>query len=132
MSTPVTTSLNTWRPVSRADRITVRARGRVCAHEGCDTILSIYNPAKYCSAHGAEALGRSRRVGLQTAHPVACEHCGETFETRNENRRYCSDRCRMAAFTRRRRAAERVLRRLQQQPDEQTGQRAAQLAKDAA
>jgi hypothetical protein len=25
--------------------------GRVCAHEGCDTRLSVYNRAKYCWAH---------------------------------------------------------------------------------
>lgn len=25
--------------------------GRVCAHESCDTRLSIYNKAKYCWAH---------------------------------------------------------------------------------
>jgi hypothetical protein len=132
MSTPVTTSFNAWRPASQADRVAVRERGRVCAHDGCDTILSIYNPAKYCSAHVSEALGRRRRPGSQTERPVACEHCGETFETRNANRRYCSDRCRMAAFARRRRAAERALRQLEQHTAEPAGPRVAQLANDAA
>jgi hypothetical protein len=27
------------------------ARGRVCAHEGCDTRISIYNKSPYCWAH---------------------------------------------------------------------------------
>jgi len=32
-------------------------KGRVCAHNGCDTIVSLYNPLKYCSLH--EKLHRS-------------------------------------------------------------------------
>jgi hypothetical protein len=27
------------------------AQGRVCAHEGCDTRISIYNKSPYCWAH---------------------------------------------------------------------------------
>ncbi|MGH2766499.1 MAG: hypothetical protein ACRDKA_11405 [Actinomycetota bacterium] len=27
------------------------AQGRVCAHEGCETRLSVYNKAKYCWSH---------------------------------------------------------------------------------
>lgn len=27
------------------------APGRVCAHPGCDTVLSVYNPGRYCAAH---------------------------------------------------------------------------------
>ena len=132
MSTPVTTSINAWRRVSQTDRVAVRQRGRVCAHDGCDTILSIYNPARYCSAHVTEALGHRRRVDLQQERPVACAHCGEEFETRNARRRYCSDQCRMAAFARRKRAAERALRRLEQHTPEPAGPLVAQLAKDAA
>ena len=132
VSTPVTTSLNAWRPVSQTDRVAVRERGRICAHKGCDTILSIYNPAKFCSAHVDEALGRRRRPGLRAARAVACQHCGEEFETRNGRRMYCSDRCRMAAFARRRRAAERAKRRLQQSTAEAAGPREAQLVGEAA
>ena len=70
MSTPVTTSLNPWgKPVSRANVVRSHPRGRVCAHEGCNTILSIYNSAPYCAAHlkqmegGRRALhGSSRRL----------------------------------------------------------------------
>jgi hypothetical protein len=101
MSTPVTTSLNVRRPVSLTDRVAVRERGRICAHDGCDTILSIYNRAKYCSAHLADALDRPRRGSVQREFRTACGHCGEQFVTRNLRRRYCSDRCRMAAFARR-------------------------------
>jgi hypothetical protein len=131
MSTPVTTSLNPGRRVSLTERVTVRARGRVCAHEGCDTILSIYNPTRYCSAHVQEAAGR-RRTSSQTPRRVACEHCGEEFETMNTHRRYCSDRCRMAAFARRKRAAERALRLLDQRAAAPAGSQAAQCAEDAA
>ena len=66
MSTPVTTSLNAWRRVSQTERVAMKERGRVCAHEGCETILSIYYPSKCCSAHMAEALGcRRLRPGLR-------------------------------------------------------------------
>ncbi len=62
MSTPVTTALNPWGPISRANRVRVHQSGRVCAHAGCATILSIYNPAKYCSVHLEQAQGRRRGV----------------------------------------------------------------------
>lgn len=114
MSTPVTTSLNAWRPVSLTERVAVRDRGRICAHEGCDTILSIYNPTRFCSAHVEEARARHRRAP-QVARTVGCAHCGALFETRNVHRMYCSDRCRMAAFARRKRAAERARNALQEQ-----------------
>lgn len=106
MSTPVSTARNPWGSISQANRVRVHERGRICAHDGCATILSIYNPEKYCSAHQRQA-----RRGLRgVAHPVlavACENCGEGFTTRNPRRRYCSDRCRMAAFARRKRSARR-------------------------
>jgi hypothetical protein len=132
MSTPVTTSLNARRPVSLTDRVAVWERGRICAHDGCDTILSIYNSAKYCSAHVTDALKRPRRGSLQRERRTACEHCGEGFKTRYLHRRYCSDRCRMAAFARRRRAAERDACRLQEQAAEATARRKQRLAGDAA
>lgn len=56
MSTPVTTSLNPWgKPVSQANVVRSHQRGRICAHEGCNTILSIYNPATFCAAHLKQA-----------------------------------------------------------------------------
>jgi endogenous inhibitor of DNA gyrase (YacG/DUF329 family) len=106
MSTPVSTALNPWGPVSQANRVRVHQRGRICAQAGCATILSIYNPAKYCSAH-LEQVQRGRRGATRLALAVDCESCGAGFETRNPRRRYCSDRCRMAAFARRKRAAQR-------------------------
>ena len=104
MSTQVSTSLNLRRHVSQTDRVRAHRRGRICAHEGCETILSIYNPAKLCAVH-AEAQSRRRRGRARPVQEVACEQCGLTFEGANPHRRYCSDRCRMAAFARRRRAA---------------------------
>jgi endogenous inhibitor of DNA gyrase (YacG/DUF329 family) len=82
--------------------------GRVCAHAACGTVLSIYNPSKYCTVH-ATIGASSRRRGLpRPIRELACEHCGTTFATGNEARKYCSDRCRMAAFARRKRAALRI------------------------
>jgi endogenous inhibitor of DNA gyrase (YacG/DUF329 family) len=130
MSTPVTTSFNAWRPVSLTERVAVRERGRVCAHEGCATILSIYNPLKYCSAHATEAMNRRRRGGPLPVRATACEHCGAPFRTKNAHRRFCSDRCRMAAFARRKRAAERDRRRLEQR--EAAANQGARFARDAA
>ena len=118
MSTPVTTSFNSRRRVSQSERVHVYKRGRTCAHDGCATILSIYNPAKYCSAHLREAQARRRRPVL-ASREVSCENCGIQFETANPHRKYCSDRCRMASFARRRRAQMRAeAQLLQAQPDE--------------
>jgi hypothetical protein len=114
MSTTVTTSLNPWGPVSQTHRVRAYQRGRICAHDGCDTILSVYNPSAYCGAHAEMARNKRRRGELHPVVEVACEHCGTAFETQNTHRRYCSDRCRMAAFARRKRAAQRAQARLRE------------------
>lgn len=132
MSTPVTTSYNAWRRVSKTERVAVRERGRICEHAGCETILSIYNPSKYCGAHVTDSIGRRRRGAAQAALIVPCKHCGDEFETRNAHRKFCSDRCRMAAFARRKRAAERAIRQIQQQAQEPAGPLAGLLVEDAA
>lgn len=132
MSTPVSTSVNLWRPVSQTERVDVRQRGRVCARDGCETILSIYNSADYCSAHMTEALDRRRRNGPQPPRRSVCEHCGEEFATKNPRRKFCSDRCRMAAFARRKRAAVRDEHRLREQAAELAARREPQPAAEAA
>jgi len=118
--------------VSQADRVTARKRGRICAVEGCDTILSIYNPARYCSVHVDEAQDACRLRLAHATRTLACEHCGAPFETRNAHRRYCSDRCRMAAFSRRKRLAQRAERRLEQRTAEAAAREEAQRVGGAA
>jgi hypothetical protein len=104
MTTRITGTLNPWGPVSQANRVRSYQSGRVCAHAACDTILSIYNPSKYCTVHAGLAMGGRRRGGPRPIREVACGLCGTVFETGNQARKYCSDRCRMAAFARRKRA----------------------------
>ena len=87
-------------------------RGRTCGHSACDTILSIYNPSKYCAMHARMAATGRRRGAPRPIREVACLQCGTVFETGNQARKYCSDRCRMAAFARRKRAAIRAENRL--------------------
>ena len=59
MGTLVTTSRDFWRrPTSQAHAVRAHQRGRVCAHEGCARILSIYDPAQYCAAHTEQARTR--------------------------------------------------------------------------
>ena len=130
MSTQVSTSVNLWRPVSQTDRVPVRQRGRICAQDGCDTILSIYNPAKLCAVHAKAQIGR--RGQTQPLRQVACGSCGSAFQTRNPRRRYCSDHCRMAAFARRKRAARRDAPRLLGQTAEPAARRERQLVAEAA
>ena len=108
MSTTVTTPPNPWGRVSQTHRVRVYAHGRLCAHEDCQTILSIYNPSAYCGAHAELARSKRRRGEFHPVREVACAHCAATFQTQNTHRRYCSDRCRMAAFARRKRAAQRA------------------------
>lgn len=79
------------------------SRGRVCGVTDCETVLSTYNPSLFCALHEC-AVHPARRA----RHPIAeriCVHCAGAFPTANLYRRYCSDRCRMAAFARRKRAA---------------------------
>jgi hypothetical protein len=48
-----------------SDRIAAFGGGRVCETPGCDTVLSKYNPAPYCSLH--DPLSRHvRGLGSQT------------------------------------------------------------------
>jgi hypothetical protein len=93
----------TVRPmVSGPPLVPVRSRGSRCGHEGCDTILSIYNPTSFCALHEPpqQAIqSRQRRSdGQEITGNCALEGCGRSYQTVNARRRYCSDRCRMAAF----------------------------------
>ena len=132
MSTTVTTSINTWgKPNVQAGTVRAYERGRKCAHPECDTLLSMYNPTKYCSAH--VQLARSRRRGeARPIREVACAHCGASFQTGNPNRRFCSDRCRMASFARRKRAAQRAEARLRRQEAQGTAQHEELVLQEAA
>ena len=88
---------------ARAKILKTYSRSRVCGASDCETVLSAYNPSSFCALHD-----RAVRPTRRTSRPIselACEHCGAAFETANPHRRYCSDRCRMAAFARRKRAA---------------------------
>jgi hypothetical protein len=113
MTTRITGTLTPWGPVSQANRVRSYQSGRVCAHCECGTILSIYNPSKYCTVHAGLAAGGRRRGAPRPIREVTCEQCGTVFETGNQARKYCSDRCRMAAFARRKRAALRAEIRVQ-------------------
>ncbi len=101
--------------ISRGSRVRSYQSGRTCAHGDCNTILSVYNPSKYCTVHAGFALSGRTRSMPRPITEVACEHCGSTFQTANPARKFCSDRCRMAAFARRKRAAVRAERRLRQE-----------------
>jgi hypothetical protein len=50
------------RPQGRSRRPKTYAAGRVCAAEGCDTILSRYNRAEYCNTHKPVKYPRLRGV----------------------------------------------------------------------
>ena len=85
-------------------RVAVRERGRRCSEPSCGTILSVYNPSPYCCLHERRGVSRVRRHDEKPMVEKTCAHeeCGRVFESANPNRVYCSDRCRMAAFARRR------------------------------
>ena len=100
-------------PISQASRVRSYESGRICSHSECDTVLSVYNPTKFCTIHAKFAVSRRRGAPRPVAE-VVCAHCGSEFETTNPARRFCSDRCRMAAFARRKRAAVRAENRQQE------------------
>jgi hypothetical protein len=103
MSTRISGSLVRGAPVARAEKVRTYTVGRVCAAEGCSTVLSIYNPSRFCGLHLKPDGSRGRRRPARTMRRCVCEHCGAEFETSNPVRKYCSDRCRMAAFATRQR-----------------------------
>jgi hypothetical protein len=79
--------------------------GRICAAEGCGTILSTYNPWSRCALHHRlEDVTRKQHTQrpLEERH---CLQCGHPFATTSPTRRFCSDSCRMAAFQHRRNSA---------------------------
>jgi hypothetical protein len=43
-----------------SDRIPAYGRGRVCEVWGCNTILSTYNPAHFCSVHDRDGIPQRR------------------------------------------------------------------------
>ena len=94
------------RRVSGTAAVSKYAEGRVCALHGCATVLSVYNGSRFCALHERARTVRSR-CALRPPAERTCPNCGVAFESANERRRYCSDRCRMAAFARRKRAAAR-------------------------
>lgn len=92
-----------------AARVRVFEADRRCLHEGCTTVLSIYNPSAYCSLHERRQADRRARQTSREVLERTCanEHCGVPFVTTNPARVYCSDRCRMSAFQQRRQAEKR-------------------------
>jgi len=50
----------TGRPVRGMMRPSRRfAKGRVCVYDGCGTVLSVYNPTRFCSQHETTQLNRT-------------------------------------------------------------------------
>lgn len=111
--TRVAGRFRTWSAVSRSGPVRSHEGGRVCAHAGCETVLSIYNPTKYCGVHARDAAeARRTRRTEPVVREMGCMRCGAVFETTTASRKYCSDRCRMAAFAARKREALRLGRQV--------------------
>jgi len=94
------------RTVSAEGRLTTYGSGRVCAAEGCTTVLSSYNPSPFCCLHGhgwarERSEQRQYRARPELTRVCAFAACGHEFVTTNPHRKYCSDRCRMRAFQQR-------------------------------
>jgi len=53
---------------------------RVCAHDGCDTVLSRYNPSSYCDVHADEQYD-PRTVAMDYSEDGlrTCPSCGRRF-----------------------------------------------------
>lgn len=87
------------RPAGKRPKI--YARGRVCALEGCETVLSSYNPAARCCLH-EHVKTKHERGRCYTHHTTprqaVCATCGEGFETHAHHALYCSDKCRWRAY----------------------------------
>lgn len=97
-----------WRAYSpegeRGGKVAAHGHGRRCAADGCATILSMYNSSIYCALHDRLEIASPRRAQSRPLEERTCPHCGRVFETNNPRRRFCSDRCRVVAFQRRKAA----------------------------
>lgn len=91
----------------RRERLRTYARGRVCAADGCATILSAYNAADRCALHGTASPPRSHHQHARPLSERPCAECGHLFASGNPKRIYCNAACRCAAFAHRGVAAER-------------------------
>jgi hypothetical protein len=90
----------------------VHGRGRCCKEEGCDTVLSVYNATSFCSLHERVAQASPSKAGDEQERVTltcALASCGRSFETPNPKRVYCSDRCRVLAFSLRTKGATRAV-----------------------
>jgi endogenous inhibitor of DNA gyrase (YacG/DUF329 family) len=105
MSTRITGAMVRGVPISRGQQIQRWGKDRICAAEDCTTVLSMYNASCYCSVHAPARQASLRRRAERPLREVECEYCGAPFTTTNPVRRYCSDRCRMAAFSWRQKVA---------------------------
>lgn len=91
----------------RRERVRTYARGRVCAEDGCATVLSAYNAADRCAVHDGATPPGSHHHHARPLFERACAECGHSFASANPQRIYCNAACRLAAFAQRRAAAER-------------------------
>ena len=79
-------------------------QGRVCMVDGCDTLLSAYNPSGVCALHGGgwrdelKRTTRKHRPREEATRYCSYDACGREFVTGNPAKKYCSDACRMRAF----------------------------------
>ena len=94
--------------VDKRCRVHTYEAGRVCVVEGCHTKLSLYNPLPTCACHTASWRSHLPGPAGRAARPEAVvrscvdELCGREFVTTSAARKYCSDACRMRAWSFRR------------------------------
>jgi len=65
----------------------VYPKGRVCEHEGCDTVLRQSNPCKCCESHGGGGYPPYEPPVQDT--PIVCCRCGEETWDYSPKQRHC-------------------------------------------
>jgi hypothetical protein len=99
--------------IDKRCRVQTYEAGRVCVVEACETKLSLYNPSPACACHTASWGQPPRQAKRESPRPEptprSCAHepCGREFLTTNAARKYCSDACRMRAWSSRQAAGRR-------------------------
>jgi hypothetical protein len=67
----------------------------------------VYNPSHFCFLHAAaDETTVIPDPEERSTLLVTCECCGAEFEAKRTSRRYCSSRCRMAAYQARQRTVD--------------------------
>lgn len=87
---------------------TIESDYTVCGFRDCNRkFYPSYDQRKYCSKKCQQAEGNAKRpyrTKERVVNEVACEKCGIIFTTESKTKKFCSRKCNLSAYAKRKRA----------------------------